>query len=142
MHNTKSRILSPQHRNGGKHKGESKPEGGALVKIRRGFIGARGEHGRAKLMETKEQEKKEEKEPKTREYPIPPKGYVFGVKPWLKRKEVWWEFGLSPRSLRRLEHRGLVHPRVLIGHYHYDRTEIDTGIRDAVLLEPHGKEGL
>jgi hypothetical protein len=113
------------------------------LKIRRIFSGIRDELGRAqpqnKSMERKQNEGEEDERPKKkREYPIPPPGYVFGVKPWLKRLEVWWEYGLSPRSVRRLEDRGLLHARVLTGHYLYERAEIDAAIRDARLLDPDG----
>ena len=100
---------------------------------RRTFKGIRDKYGRATKLGKKLTTPKKNKR---REYPAPPPGYPFGRKPWLKRKEVWWEFGLCPRSISRLEQRGQLHARVLMGEYFYDRNEVDAAIRESVLAPP------
>ena len=133
MHTNHSGQLSPQkHRNGSKSKEVTKPEDGASLKIRRPFTGDRDRYGRAtKPGKTVEPPKKN----KERRFPVAPPGYPWGVKSWLKRKEIWFEYGLCPRTVRRLEKRGFLHPRVIIREYIYERAEIERAIRGSGRLE-------
>jgi hypothetical protein len=123
--------LPPPLRNGSTRK-EAKLEDGAPLKIRRPFMGNRDRYGRAtKPGKTVEPPKKN----KERRFPVAPPGYPWGVKSWLKRKEIWFEYGLCPRTVRRLEKRGFLHPRVIIREYFYERAEIEMALRDSRLLE-------
>jgi hypothetical protein len=125
-------------RNRSKRDGETKLESDVRLKIRRAFIGIRDEHGRA----TKPGGTlKPPKKGKRRNYPTAPPGYVFGVKPWLRRKEIWWEYNISPRSLRRLEQRGFLHRHELLRVYYYSRAEIEDAIRGSKLLECPDERG-
>ena len=57
--------------------------------------------------------------------------YPWGAKTWLKRKEILWEYGLSPRSVRRLEQRGLLVPSKIFRHCLYKRADIEACLEEA-----------
>jgi hypothetical protein len=124
--------LSPCNQNGSKRDWDTHPELGGQLKSRRPFVGIRDRYGRAtKLGKELEPPKRKQTATVSRA----PPGYVFGVKPWLRRIETLWEFNISPRSLRRLERRGFLHAHVLLGVYLYERAEIERAIRGSGRLE-------
>jgi hypothetical protein len=132
-------TLSPRNRNDSKRDRDTHPEPGVQLKSRRPFVGIRDRYGRA----TKpDKELEPPKRNKQRRFPIAPAGYPFGVKPWLRRNETWWEYNISPRSIRRLERRGFLHPHVLLGVYLYERAEIERAIRANGLLDWNGDSAL
>ena len=63
--------------------------------------------------------------PKKQPYPDLPDSYPWGVKKWLSRKELWWEYGWCARTVRRLEKRGQLLPSILLRHRRYKRADVE-----------------
>lgn len=105
-----------------------------MCKERRDFEPMRDVHGRITKVG---KEYVPVKKQKAREYPVPPQGYVFHVKPWLTRKEMSWEYPCcSARTIRELEKRNHLVPRVLLGTYIYKRSEIEAALEESKVREP------
>jgi len=66
------------------------------------------------------------KSAKKRKVNSAPPDYPWGIKTWLKRKEILWEYGLCARTVRRLEQRGLLSASKIVRHCIYKRSDVET----------------
>jgi len=71
------------------------------------------------------------KKTKQRTFPCAPPGYPWGQKKWLKANEVWWEYGISPRSLRRFRASGELVASKIMRDCLYDRNDIEKFLRNS-----------
>lgn len=68
---------------------------------------------------------KEKHKPKKRGMYTAPPGYPWGVKTWLTRLEIGYEYSMCPRTIRNLEKRGLLVGSKISRHCIYKRCDVE-----------------
>lgn len=61
---------------------------------------------------------------------IAPPGYPWGLKKWLTREEIGYEYSICPRTIYNMEKRGLLVGSKTLRHRRYKRADVEACLEE------------